>query len=307
MYAVVEVIIAEGIATIAEACRFLDVNRTAFHAWRVAEPTVSQEQEEQLTPLIRILFKKHRRRYGARRIACELRESGHVCSPKKVSKVLKTQGLRAIQPKSFVPKTTDSRHRLGYSPNLLLDATEPTGINRVWVGDITYIPIQGGTFCYLASLMDLFSRRIVGWHLKDDMTESLVLAALRSAIKERQPLQGLIHHTDRGGQYAGTDYCRRRLENVAPGGRKTGRCCCGGDRCGGLGSVRRGFYWVISTCRCRRLSVLSGESLHLADGSFLRQLRGYGSGGSGGREWRRSVVRCRALRSSFRTAGLSSP
>ena len=206
VYAVVEVIIAEGIATIAEACRFLDVNRTAFHAWRVAEPTVSQEQEEQLTPLIRILFKKHRRRYGARRIACELRESGHVCSPKKVSKVLKTQGLRAIQPKSFVPKTTDSRHRLGYSPNLLLDATEPTGINRVWVGDITYIPIQGGTFCYLASLMDLFSRRIVGWHLKDDMTESLVLAALRSAIKERQPLQGLIHHTDRGGQYAGTDY-----------------------------------------------------------------------------------------------------
>ena len=164
VYAVIDVITAEGIATIAEVCRFLDVNRTAFHAWRVAEPTVSQEQDKQLTPLIRILFKKHRRRYGARRIACELRERGHVCSPKKVSKVLKTQGLRAIQPKSFVPKTTDSRHRLGYSPNLLSDSKEPTGINRVWVGDITYIPLDGRTFCYLASLMDLFSRRIVGWH-----------------------------------------------------------------------------------------------------------------------------------------------
>lgn len=206
MYTVVDVIVSEGLATIADVCRFLEVNRTAFHAWRVAEPTVSQEQEEQLTPLIRILFQKHHRRYGARRIACELRERGHVCSPKKVSKVLKTQGLRAIQPKSFVPKTTDSRHRLGYSPNLLLDAKKPTGINQVWVGDITYIPIQGGTFCYLASLMDQFSRRIVGWHLKDDMTESLVLAALRSAIKTRQPLEGLIHHTDRGGQYAGKDY-----------------------------------------------------------------------------------------------------
>jgi putative transposase len=105
-----------------------------------------------------------------------------------------------------VPKTTDSRHRLGYSPNLLLDSKEPTGINQVWVGDITYIPLDGGKFCYLTSLMDLFSRRIVGWHLKDDMTESLVLAGLRSAIKERQPSEGLIHHTDRGGQYAGNDY-----------------------------------------------------------------------------------------------------
>ena len=172
VYTVIDVLAAEGVATIAEVCRFLGVNRTSFHAWRVADPTVSQEQEEQLTPLIRMLFKKHRRRYGARRIASELREREHVCSPKKVSKVLKTQGLRAIQPKSFVPKTTDSRHRLGYSPNLLLDSKEPTGINQVWVGDITYIPLDGGTFCYLASLMDLFSRRIVGWHLKDDMTES---------------------------------------------------------------------------------------------------------------------------------------
>ena len=206
MYTVIDALAAEGVATIAEVCRFLGVNRTSFHAWRVADPTVSQEQDEQLTPLIRMLFKKHRRRYGARRIASELREREHVCSPKKVSKVLKTQGLRAIQPKSFVPKTTDSRHRLGYSPNLLLDSKEPTGINQVWVGDITYIPLDGGTFCYLASLMDLFSRRIVGWHLKDDMTESLVLAGLQLAIKERQPSEGLIHHTDRGGQYAGNDY-----------------------------------------------------------------------------------------------------
>ena len=206
MYAAIEAIVSEGIATVSETCRFLNVNRTAFQAWRVAGPTAAETQEEELTPLIRMLFRKHRRRCGARRFAEELRQTGHVCSPRKVSKVLKTQGLRAIQPKSFVPKTTDSRHRPGYAPNLLLDAAEPTDINQVQVGDITDIPIRGGTFCYLATLMDLFSRRIIGWELKDDMTESLVLAALRSAVTERQPAPGLIHHSDRGGQYAGNEY-----------------------------------------------------------------------------------------------------
>ena len=119
---------------------------------------------------------------------------------------MKTLGLRAIQPKSFVPKTTASRHRLGFSPNLLLEEDSPTNKDRVWVGDITYVPLEGGTFCYLAMLMDLFSRRIVGWHLANDMTEPLVLRALRSAIKARQPAAELIHHTDRGGQYAGNKY-----------------------------------------------------------------------------------------------------
>jgi transposase InsO family protein len=202
----VDAIVAEDIASITQVCSFLEVNRTAFHAWRVAEPTVFQEQDAQLAPLVRIIFRKHRRRYGARRIARELQEGGHPCSIRKVSKVMRSLGLRAIQPKSFVPKTTDSNHRLGYSPNLLLNAADPTGIDQVWVGDITYIPLDGGTFCYLATLMDLFSRRIVNWHLHEDMTEHLVLSALRSAIKERQPPTGIIHHTDRGGQYAGNDY-----------------------------------------------------------------------------------------------------
>ena len=131
---------------------------------------------------------------------------GHVCSRRRVSNIMKTLHLKAIQPKSFVPKTTDSRHRLGFSPNLLLTANAPSNINQVWVGDITYVPLREGSFCYLAMLMDLFSRRIVGWQLGDDMTEQLVLKALRSAIKERQPAAKLIHHTDRGGQYAGNEY-----------------------------------------------------------------------------------------------------
>jgi len=159
-----------------------------------------------LAPLVRVIFKRHLRRYGARRITEELKEMGHSCDRRKVSKVMKTLKSKAIQPKSFVPKTTDSRHRLGYSPNLLLDAEAPISIDRVWVGDITYIPLKDGTFCYMAMLMDLFSRRIVGWHLDYNMTEQLVLKARRSAINERQPGVGLIHHTDRGGQYAGNEY-----------------------------------------------------------------------------------------------------
>jgi putative transposase len=184
----------------------MGVNRTAFYAWRASEPTTFEDQDTELAPLIRIIFKQHRRRYGARRIVSELKEHGHQCGPRKVSRVMKTLGLRAIQPKSFVPKTTNSRHRLGYSPNLLLDAAAPTHINQIWLGDITYIPLEGGLFCYLALLLDLYSRRIVGWSLKDDMTESLVLSCLRMPIKERQPAAGLIHHTDRGGQYAGNEY-----------------------------------------------------------------------------------------------------
>ena len=85
---------------------------------------------------------------------------------------MKTLGLRAIQPKSFKPKTTDSRHRRGYCPNLLLKAPEPTNIDQLWVGHITYIPLSGGSFCYLATLMDWCSGKIVGWSPGTDMTDS---------------------------------------------------------------------------------------------------------------------------------------
>ena len=116
--------------------------------------------------------------------------------------------LKAIQPKSFRPRTTDSRHSLGYSPNLLSASPMPRGVNRVWVGDITYVPLNGNGFLYLALLMDLYSRRIVGQEMQVNMKEPLVLAALRSAIAFRQPGVDLLHHTDRGGQYAGNEYRR---------------------------------------------------------------------------------------------------
>ncbi|MCW3118869.1 MAG: Integrase catalytic region [Chitinophagaceae bacterium] len=118
--------------------------------------------------------------------------------------VSRSNGLKAIQPRSFVPKTTDSRHPYRISPNLLKQRPAPAAANQVWVGDITYIPMVGGSFQYLSVWMDLFSRKIVGWDLKDHMRESLVTSSLKKAINSRKIKPGLLIHSDRGGQYAGT-------------------------------------------------------------------------------------------------------
>lgn len=206
IYAAVESITSDNAVSLATICDVLGVCRSAYYSWQMAEPGVRQRELDELTPTIVAIFLKHRRRYGARRIAQELRDRGIVCSPRRVAKVLKIQGLHAIQPRSFVPRTTQGRHALGYSPNLLLDRKDSVAINELWVGDITYLPLRGGGFCYLAGLMDLFSRDIVGWSIAATMTESLVLDVLRRAIRGRRPAAGLIHHTDRGGQYAGTVY-----------------------------------------------------------------------------------------------------
>jgi putative transposase len=206
LYSAVASVVHTGIGAVTEVCRFLEVSRSAFYAWRDRKQTFHERQEDILLPLVRIIFRRHRRRYGARRIADELRDMGHVCSAKRVAKLLQIQGLRAIQPKCFQPKTTDSKHRLGYSPNLLTEADEPHHLDELWVGDITYVPLTGGAFVYLALLMDRCSRRIVAWHIGEDMKEGLVLNALRKAIRGRHPRPGLIHHTDRGGQYAGIEY-----------------------------------------------------------------------------------------------------
>jgi putative transposase len=195
----------EPIAT-GVVCDILTVSRSAYYAWLRGHPSQREREIESLAKTIRAIFWRHRRRYGARRIAKELADSGIVCSPRRVAKILKKLGLRAIQPRSFVPKTTASRHTLGFSPNLLLDANDPTRVDELWVGDITYLPLRRGGFCYLAALMDRFSRDIVGWSVAAAMTEPLVLAALTQAIRLRQPKPGLVHHTDRGGQYAGLRY-----------------------------------------------------------------------------------------------------
>lgn len=191
---------------VSSLCQTLGVSRSAYYAWRRRAAGPRERADQRLKPRIRNVFQQHRRRYGARRIAVELNADGETCGRRRVGRLMQQMDLQAIQPRSFKPRTTDSRHMLGYSPNLLLDAPPPERINRVWVGDITYVPLVAGDFLYLALLMDLCSRRIVGWDLQDHLREPLVLAALQAAIAARQPRAGLVHHTDRGGQYAGHEY-----------------------------------------------------------------------------------------------------
>lgn len=147
-------------------CRTLSVSRSAYYAWRQQEPSARERADLQLKPMIRSIFCEHKRRYGARRVAAELRARGEPCSRRRVARLMDEMELAAIQPKSFKPRTTDSRHRLGYSPNLLIDARPPEAIDQLWVGDITYVPLVGGAFLYLALLMDRYSRRIIGWDLR---------------------------------------------------------------------------------------------------------------------------------------------
>lgn len=205
MYALLEQLTLQAAFPLAALCETLEVSRAGYYAWRSESHSAQQERERELMPLVCDIFWKHKRRYGARRIAVELGAMGQPCGVDRVAKLLKIQGLRAIQPQSYKPKTTNSQHSLGYSPNLLLRMPPPKSLNRVWVADITYIPLQS-CFAFLALVLDLCSRRVVGWSLADHMTEPLVLDALQHAISDRQPPPELIHHSDRGGQYAGHEY-----------------------------------------------------------------------------------------------------
>jgi putative transposase len=187
-------------------CDTLEVSRAGYYAWLSEAESAREVRDRELMPLIQEIFWRHKRRYGARRIAVELQAQGQACGVDRVAKLLKLQGLRALQPQAYKPRTTDSKHALGYSPNLLLRTPPPAQVNRVWVADITYIPLKGTAFAFLALVLDLCSRRVVGWSLAEEMTDTLVLAALQHAIRDRQPPAGLMHHSDRGGQYASTAY-----------------------------------------------------------------------------------------------------
>lgn len=151
-------------------------------------------------------FQQHRRRYGVRRLVVELKAKGINVGSYQVRQVMQKNGLRAIQPRSFVPRTADSRHPYPISPNLLLERPFPVALNEVWVGDITYITLANGSFLYLAVWMDLYSRKIIGWQLEDNMKEELVIAAFKKAYQSRSAKEGLIIHSDPGGQYAGNAF-----------------------------------------------------------------------------------------------------
>jgi transposase InsO family protein len=188
---------------VAVLCDTLAINRSSYYAFasgQTYQPTAKKEASQRA---IQTMFSDHKSRYGSRRIVQALRAKEEKVGRDFVRNTLSASGLVAIQPRSFVPRTTASRHTLGFSANLLLNQPAPSGTNQAWVSDITYIALASGQWAYLTVWMDLWSRRVVGWHLDNNMAEALIITAFRRAVLHRQPAPGLIAHSDRGGQYAG--------------------------------------------------------------------------------------------------------
>jgi transposase InsO family protein len=185
-------------------CRVLQVARSCYYAWRSGQ-THRGAASAAMVVHIRAIHRRHRGRYGAPRITAELRAHGFVVNRKRVARLMREQDLAGRPRRVFRGTTTDSDHQRPTSPNLLDQDFAVDAPNRALVGDITYLPTRTG-WIYLAVLIDLFSRKIVGWAIDDHMETSLCLAALRQAVATRGPLQGAIHHTDRGSQYASKAY-----------------------------------------------------------------------------------------------------
>lgn len=179
----------------------MKVSVSGYYTWR-RKPEVKTDTEKNEREAVRKCFYEHRKRYGTRRIAEELREQGIRIGRWKVRRLMREQGLKAINPKRFRPQTTDSKHNKLASPNLLQDkANEPQSWGEVIVGDITYIRLSGGRFCYLAIWQDKLTRRIVGWELSTEMTADLVIRALQKGLRQGLIKAGAIIHSDRGSQY----------------------------------------------------------------------------------------------------------
>jgi transposase InsO family protein len=198
--------------SIQDVCQALRVPRSSYYAWLKRQPGKREVQNQRLQQELPRLFEQNRKLYGSPRLTVCLRRGGIPCSRNRVARHMRALQLKARQKPAFRPKTTDSNHPDPIAPNLLVVAPKPKALNRVWVGDITYISTAQG-WLYLAAVMDLYSRKIVGWATSASMETSLVKEALQQALRDRRPAAGLLHHSDRGCQYASKTY-RALLEQA---------------------------------------------------------------------------------------------
>ena len=185
-------------------CDVLGVSPAGYYAWRGRPESLRKMANRALLTEIRRVHMAHRGRYGAPRIYAALRARGYMVSRGRVERLMRHQGIRAITPRRF-RVCTDSNHDLPIAPNRLDQKFTAERPNQVWLADITYVPTKEG-WLYLAVVLDLFTRKIVGWAMRGHMRAELTIAALTMAIQRQKPLPGLIHHSDRGSQYAAADY-----------------------------------------------------------------------------------------------------
>jgi putative transposase len=184
-------------------CRLLRVSKAGYYAWRDRAPSRRARADEALTTRIKVIHRMSRETYGSPRVHAQLRREGVRIAKKRVARLMRIQNIEAKTRRRY-RATTNSRHDHPIAPNVLdrrFAVEEAKDIDRVWAGDITYIPTWEG-WLYLAVIIDLRSRRVVGWSMSQSMEQTLVLDALRMALSRRQPGRGVLHHSDRGSQYA---------------------------------------------------------------------------------------------------------
>ena len=194
---------------IARLCETLEVSRSGYYAWLKAGAGPRQVANTRLVREIENIFERHHENYGSPRITAALRRKGMVCNHKRVERLMRAEGLRARTPKRFRIRTTDSDHDHPIAPNRLPEK-KITAPNQAWAVDITYVETGEG-WLYLAGVLDLYSRKIVGWAVEDHLQTSLPLSALHMALEQWRPNPGLLHHSDRGVQYASGDYRKNLL------------------------------------------------------------------------------------------------
>jgi len=190
-------------------CRVLAVSRSGYYAFMERPESTRSRENRRLLMKVRIIHKESRGTYGSPRVHRQLQREGERCGEVRVARLMAANGIRARQKRKFVV-TTDSKHKEPVAENVLCRRFRVNEPNKVWASDITYIRTYEG-WLYLACVMDLCSRAIVGWSMDDSLESSLVTDALRMAYKRRRPGEGLLHHSDRGVQYSGAEF-RRLLE-----------------------------------------------------------------------------------------------
>jgi transposase InsO family protein len=189
----------------AEFCRVLDVSASAYYAWVRRVPSRRRQQDEELLGVIRQIHQQSRQNYGSPRVHNELRDRQRRHSRKRIERLMRQAQIRGTMPPQRRVVTTDSRHTLRVADNHLDQDFSAAGANQKWTSDITYIPTSEG-WLYLATVLDLFSRRIVGWAMSQRIDQALTLSALQMALQQRTPARGLLHHSDRGSQYCALQY-----------------------------------------------------------------------------------------------------
>lgn len=245
---------------VAAMCRVLGVSTSGFYGWQKAPQSNRSKQDEQLAVRVRAAYQKSRGTYGSPRVHAELQSAGLRVGRKRVARIMRLSGLVARSKRRW-RRTTDSNHDDPIAPNVVQRDFHATGPNATWVTDVTCVWTAQG-WLFLAAILDLYSRRVVGWATSATNDRQLALAALRGAIRARKPRRGLVHHSDRGSPYASDDY-RRELKRFGMTASMSRRGDCYDN------AVAESFFSTLKTELTHDACYHTHTEAHVAIGQYI--------------------------------------